>query len=182
MIKNDQEYKNTQYLASEFEKTIAAMELDEERKKHNFQKWEMGRGAAQCHLDKLKAEIAEYEMLIAHDSQAPIMLKLDDIDYLPDILIKARIAAKLSEKELGALCGLTEEQIKLYEKNDYQGASYLDVRFVMSALDIKMQPCEFLVPLDTLRRTPITREELRSSKSRAKSQEAVNENKQFQPS
>ncbi|GJD17420.1 hypothetical protein RIVM261_023760 [Rivularia sp. IAM M-261] len=79
-----------------------------------------------------------------------------DIGYLPHILIKARIAAKLSEKELGALCGLSEEQIKLYEQNDYQGASYLDVRFVMNALDIKMQPTEFLVPLGTLRRTPIT--------------------------
>ncbi|OKH55460.1 hypothetical protein NIES2101_03470 [Calothrix sp. HK-06] len=45
----------------EFEKTIAAMEQDEERKRHNYQKWEMGRGAAQCHLDKLRAEIAEYE-------------------------------------------------------------------------------------------------------------------------
>lgn len=75
MIKNDQEYKNTQYLAGEFEKTIAAMERDEERKKHNYQKWEMGLGAAQCHLDKFKAEIAEYEMLISHDSQVPIRVK-----------------------------------------------------------------------------------------------------------
>ncbi|RUT08232.1 hypothetical protein DSM106972_014000 [Dulcicalothrix desertica PCC 7102] len=141
----------------------------------------MRRGVAQCHLDKLKAEKAEYEMLTSHDSQTPIVLKIDDIGYLPDILIKARIAAKLSEKELAALCGLTEEQIKVYEKNDYQGASYLDVRFVMNALDIKMQGGEFLVPLDTLRRTPITKEELKSSKKRAKSQEVVNEKKNFQP-
>jgi hypothetical protein len=33
------------------------------------------------------------------------------------------------------------------------------------ALDIKIQKGEFLVPLDTLRRTPVTKEELRSSKS-----------------
>ncbi len=156
----------------EFEKTIAAMEQDEERKRHNYQKWEMGRGAAQCHLDKLRAEIAEYEMLIAHDSQAPIILELDDIDYLPDILIKACIAAKLSEKELGALCGLTEEQIKRYEKDDYQSASYLNVRGVIFALNIKIQSGKFLVALDTLEKTPITIDDLRSSKSRATRQKA----------
>ena len=181
MIKNDWQYQVTQECIENFEKSIAAMERDEERKKNDPEKWAMGRGAAQCHLDKLRAEKAEYEMLISHDSQTPIVLKLDDIGYLPHILIKARIAAKLSEKELGALCGLTEEQVKLYEKNDYQGASYLDVRFVMNALDIKMQPTEFVVPLDTLRRTPITKEELLSPKTRAKRQENINENKQFQP-
>jgi transcriptional regulator with XRE-family HTH domain len=141
----------------------------------------MGRDAAQCHLDKFKAEIAEYEMLTSHDSQAPIVLELDDIDYLPDILIKARIAAKLSEKELGALCGCTEEQIKRYEKDDYQSASFLDFRRVIFALNIKIQSGKFLVELDTLERTPITIEDLRSSKSRAKSQAVVNESKTFQP-
>ena len=104
------------------------MERDEERKKNDHERWATGRGVAQCHLDKLKAEKAEYEKLISHDSQTPIVLELDDIDYLPDILIKARIAAKLSEKELGALCGCTEEQIKRYEKDDYQSASYLDFK------------------------------------------------------
>lgn len=111
-------------------------------------------------------------MLIAHDSQAPIILELDHIDYLPDILIKARIAAKLSEKELGALCGLTEEQIKRYEKDDYQSASYLNVRGVIFALNIKIQSGKFLVALDTLEKTPITIDDLRSSKSRANRQKA----------
>ncbi len=180
MIKDDWEYQVTSEWIEKFEKTIAAMERDEERKKNDPEWWAMGRGAAQCHLDKLRAEKAEYEMLVSHNSQTPIILELDDIAYLPDILIKARIAAKLSEKELGALCGLTEEQIKRYEKDDYQSASYLDVRFVTYALNIKIQSGKFLVALDTLERTPINIDDLRSSKSRKKSQESVNENKQIQ--
>jgi transcriptional regulator with XRE-family HTH domain len=104
--------------------------------------------------------VAEYERLKSHALYTPIILKLDDIDYLPQILIKARMAAKLSQEELAKLAGLTEEQIKHYEDNDYENASFLDVKFVINALDIKIQKGEFLIPLDTLRRTPITKDEL----------------------
>jgi transcriptional regulator with XRE-family HTH domain len=99
------------------------------------------------------------------------VLILDDIDYLPQILIKARMAAKLSQKELADLAGLTEEKIKRYEDNDYEDASFLDVRFVIDALEIQVQKGEFLVPLDTLRRMPVTKEELLFSSHRTMSQQ-----------
>ena len=82
------------------------------------------------------------------------------------------MAAKLSQKELADLSGLTEEQIGRLEDNDYQDASFLDVLSVISALDIRVQQAEFLVPLDTLRRTPVTKEELLGSRQRTQSQEA----------
>ncbi len=125
----------------------------------------MNRGTLQHHLDTLKAEIVEYETLTAHDYGSPIVLKLDDIDYLPQILIKARIAASLSQKELGDLAGLTEEKVKEYEENDYQTASFLDFLAVLNVLELKIKNCEFLAPLHTIRRTPITFEELGSRKS-----------------
>jgi hypothetical protein len=50
--------------------------------------------------------------------------------------------------------------------NDYEDASFIDVKFVIDALDIKIQKGEFLIPLDTLRRTPITKEELLVSQTR----------------
>jgi hypothetical protein len=40
------------------------------------------------------------------------------------------------------------------------------VKFVIDALDIKIQKGEFLIPLDTLRRTPITKEALLVSQTR----------------
>ncbi len=162
MIKNEKEYEYSQDCVLKFEYSISLMEQDEETKKNDHERWELSRGALRCHLDKLQAEIAEYETLISHDSYTPIVLRLDDIDYLPQILIKARMAAKLSQKELADLAGLTEEKIKQYEVSDYANASFLDVRFVIDALDIQIQSGEFFVPLDTLRRTPITKEELLS--------------------
>jgi len=160
MIKNEKEYKFTQELIEKFATSLAAMERDEIRQIKDPEGWELIRGSLQCRLDQLKAEVAEYQSLTSHDLYTPIVLKLDDLDDLPQILIKARMAAKLSQQELANLAGLSKEQIEVYEDNDYQNASFLDVKFVIDALDIKIQKGEFLVPLDTLRRTPITKEEL----------------------
>ncbi|MCL1472031.1 helix-turn-helix domain-containing protein [Argonema antarcticum] len=172
MIKNELEYQVSQEWLEKFEKSIAAIEKDEDSKKNDHERWKMNRETLQCHLEKLQAEIAEYDRLTSHDSHTPIVLTLDDIDDLPQLLIRARMAAKLSQKELADLAGLTEEQIKRYEDNDYEDASFLDVRFVIDALDIQIQKGEFLVPLDTLRRTPVTKEELLSSNQRSHSQQS----------
>ncbi|MEC4892915.1 MAG: hypothetical protein SAL07_13045 [Oscillatoria sp. PMC 1051.18] len=88
-----------------------------------------------------------------------------DIDYLAEICIKVRIAAKLSCEELGELSGISAEKIREYEEKDYENASFLDVKAVIDALNIKVKTGEFLVALDTLRRTPITKEELLQTKS-----------------
>jgi transcriptional regulator with XRE-family HTH domain len=173
MIKNQKEYEYSQQCARKFEYSIRALEQDEELKKKDPEGWQLSRDVKQSHLMALQAEIAEYDSLTSHDSHAPIVLTLDDIDDLPQILIKARMAAKLSQKELADLAGLTEEQIQRYEENDYEDASFLDVRFVIDALDIQIQKGEFRVPLDTLRRTPVTKEELLSSNYRPHSQQMI---------
>ena len=164
MIKNNEQYEYSQYWVKRFEESIAACERDEVRKKNDPKGWELSHGTLQHHLDTLKQEIVEYETLTVHDYGSPIVLKLDNIDYLPQILIKARIAANLSQKELGDLAGLTEQQVKEYEENDYQTASFLDFLAVLNVLELKVKNCEFLAPLDTIRRTPITLDKWGKSK------------------
>ncbi|WP_413167724.1 DNA-binding protein [Capilliphycus salinus ALCB114379] len=163
MIKTQQEYQFTRQLVKEFEQSIAALEQDETRRSHDPNGWELMKVSLLSQLEKLKSEVAEYYSLISYDSFTPIVLTLSEIENLPQILVKARMAAKLSPKELADLAGLTEEKIKHYEDNDYEDASFLEVKFVMNALDIQVQKGEFLVPLDTLRRTPVTQNELLSS-------------------
>ena len=166
MIRNEQEYRNTIYWLENFERSIAELDRNESLKA-DFKRWKLQRDSYQSQVDDLKEQIKEYETLTNHDSQTPIVLKLDDINNLPQLLIKARMTAKLSQKELADLAGLTEEEIQKYEDKDYENASFIDVMAVVDALDIKIQSGEFLIPLDTLRRTPITKEEL-LSKSRQK--------------
>ncbi len=174
MIKDDFEYQVSQEWVKKFKHSIDLIDKDEERKKNDFQRWELGRSALQCHIEKLQAEIAEYESLVAHDSHTPIVLTLEDIYYFPQLLIKARIASKLSHKELAALSSLTEEKLKHYEDKDYDGATFSEMMGVFFALDMKVKAGEFLVPLDTLRRTPMNKKDfLSKSKNKAESDKQV---------
>lgn len=169
IIKNEQQYRHTQYWLQRFEQSLAELDSNDSLKADPV-RWKLHRDSYQSQVDELKEQISEYETLTNHNCYTPLVLKLDSINHLPQLLIKVRIAVKLSQKELAALAGLTEEQIHLYEDKDYQDASFLDVMAVFDALDIKIQKSEFLVSLDTLRRTVITKEELLSLSRRKKTE------------
>lgn len=74
MIKDDFEYQVSQEWVTKFQHSIDLMDKDEERKNKDFLGWESNRSALLCHIEKLQAEIAEYESLVAHDSHTPIVL------------------------------------------------------------------------------------------------------------
>jgi DNA-binding XRE family transcriptional regulator len=139
MIKNEVEYQVSQEWVLKFQKSIAAMEQDEERKKNDWEQWELNRSALQSHLEKLHQEITEYEQLINCDKKQPIKIQVKNLNKLPDVLIKARIAAKMSQKELANILGIEEERIKECEKKDYQCASFLEILDVSEALGVEFK-------------------------------------------
>lgn len=139
MIKNELEYQVTQEWVEKFKQSIAAMERDEESKKNALEQWELNRGALQFHLDKLKAEIAEYERLISCDTSQPIKIQVDSLNKLPDALIKARIAAKISLDELADRLGINEQRVKQYEQTDYQCASFVEILEVSTVLGVEFE-------------------------------------------
>ncbi|MBZ8180809.1 DNA-binding protein [Oscillatoria salina IIICB1] len=165
MIKNEQQYKNTLDWIDKFQQSLAGLDRDEDKRKNDPEGWELLYNSFQSQLLRLKQEINEYEFLRSHSQSQPIVLKISDIDCLAEICIKARLAAKLSCEELGELSGISAEKIREYEETDYENASFLAVKSVIDALNIKLKTGEFVVSLDTLRRTPITKEELLQTKS-----------------
>ncbi|NER34525.1 MAG: helix-turn-helix transcriptional regulator [Oscillatoria sp. SIO1A7] len=160
MIKNDRQYEISKEWVKKFSEAIARVDEDKATKRSDPVGWQLNRDSLQVHLDGLLEEIAEYEMLVNRDERTPIELSCDRLVNFPRLLIKARLAANLSQKELAELAGLTEEQIRAFEENDYQNASFAEAIETGSALELKLKSCEVLFPLDTLRRTPITLEEL----------------------
>ena len=68
----------------------------------------------------LEAEISHYDLLKAGDIT---FAKSHSLDALPSILIQARIAAGMSQTELGQELGRKPQQIQRYEATDYMGAS-----------------------------------------------------------
>jgi transcriptional regulator with XRE-family HTH domain len=51
---------------------------------------------------------------------------------LPGALIRSRIAAGLSQKDLGERLGMKEQQIQRYEATDYSGASFSTLSAVVN--------------------------------------------------
>ena len=156
MIKNEHQYRVTQYWVERFSQAITSLRQNEEKREKDPDGWQLLQDSHQSQLNALREEITEYETLTAHDPNQPVRLTITEINKLSDVLIKARIALKLSQKELGYLCDAcgsdyvlrTEEEIKQYEAADYQNASFVDVLAVSYALGIKIQEGVFIAELD----------------------------------
>ena len=64
------------------------------------------------------------------------MIEIDSFDDLPEGLIKARIAAGLSQKDLGERLNLKEQQIQRYEADRYASASFQRMQEVAKAIGV----------------------------------------------
>ena len=151
MIKNELEYQITQEWVEKFTQSIIAMEQDENSQKNDFQRWELNRGSLQCHLEKLQAEIDEYERLINCDHFQPIYIKVESLNKLPDALIKARIAAKITQKELADLLGIEEQRVNQYEKTNYQCASFVEILEVSTVLGVEFDTAIIKVDFEEIK-------------------------------
>jgi len=150
MIKDELEYEVSKEWVEKFNKTLAAMERDEEAKRKDFLKWDAGRGSIQCHLDQFHEEIAEYERLMAWDKSEPIEIVVENFNKLSEALIKARIAAKMSEEELAEILDIDPERIKEYEKKKYQNASLTEILDISLALGLEFKTAVMQVDFEEI--------------------------------
>ncbi len=152
MIKNERQYRVTQAQAKKFEEALAQFEgnLDKREEVHPLL-WTAQQDALQSQLSELREEIEEYEAL---KSGQHTVLELESLEELPLALIKARIAAGLSQKDLAVRLGIKEQQIQRYEDTEYGSASFTRLIEVSQALGIKVREDVFLpnaqVSLNTL--------------------------------
>lgn len=138
MIRNEQQYHITKEWLQKFEQSVAGIENDESLKADPL-RWKLYKDAYQSQVSEFLEEIAEYERLINCDQTQPIKIKVENFNKLPDVLIKARIAAKMSQKELADILGVEEQRIKECEDKDYQCASFIEVLNVTEALGVEFR-------------------------------------------
>jgi HTH-type transcriptional regulator/antitoxin HigA len=142
MIQNEHQYKITQTKLRELERSLA--DLDVSRGNLTERLLQAEKKGIQVLIDRLRSEIAEYDNL----KQQKTPIKIGSIDELAIGLIKARIAAGMTQKELAAKIGLQEQQIQRYEDNQYASASLARLIEIASALGIIFaHPVEFQMGL-----------------------------------
>lgn len=102
--------------------------------------------AIESQLLDLSFQVEEYSALIAGDFSIPEKF---DLDELPDILIKARIACGMTQLDLAQTAGLTFNQIQQYEDSSYSGAPSSLVRILSNVLSVDVSSATANNEIDT---------------------------------
>jgi ribosome-binding protein aMBF1 (putative translation factor) len=139
MIKNERQYRITKAQAQKFEQALAELEnCTEDKKQENPILFETQMSALESQLEDLREELQEYESLTTHVNNEPLVFELNSLEALPLALIKARIATKLSQKDLAERLGLKEQQIQRYEATEYASANLARVIEISQVLGLKL--------------------------------------------
>lgn len=150
MIKNDHQYQVTKSWINKFQQAIINLGQSEEKKSKDPDGWQLQIDSYFAHIKHLLDELVEYESLVGHNPDTQLVVSTNNvrIDQIGEILIKVRIAKKITHKELAALVKLTESDIIEYEKKDYYNASFSTILEVADALRIKLQQCVIVSEID----------------------------------
>ncbi len=136
MIKNERQYRITRAQVERFERTIKELRSRSQTESNVHPLIARAQeDAVSSQLEDLKREMREYESL--KTSEFPID-ELEVVSGLPLMLIKARIARGMSQRDLAERIGLKEQQIQRYEATDYASASLSRIREIVSGLSGKV--------------------------------------------
>ncbi len=93
-------------------------------------------GATATRLQELQERIASYELLRRSGGAA---IELDTLNHLPELLIHARVAANMTQRELASRLGVSEQQVQKDEKTRYAGASFQRLVGICGALSLDIR-------------------------------------------
>ncbi len=141
MILDDLEYQVTKERIEGFERALVLLNApDNVLKKTNPIMWQINIDGVQSLLDDFTSQMQEYEALINRDESEPIVFEIDSLSQLPRVLIQARIAAKITQKQLGERLGIEESLLQRYEDREYESATLMQLLSISEVLGISIQP------------------------------------------
>lgn len=139
MIKNERQYRITRAQAEKFERAVRQLNSVESSAQGAgihpaLQKAQ--REAMESQLEDLRRQIHDYEALRSGRRQ---IVASGSFEELPRMLIQARIASGLTQKDLAERLGLKEQQIQRYEATDYASANLGRVQSVIRELGVTVR-------------------------------------------
>ncbi|WP_230772044.1 helix-turn-helix domain-containing protein [Sphingomonas sp. Leaf4] len=146
MITNDKQYKSARLQIVRFEEALTA--LDSAPATLPQALVQAQRDALVSQIEELREDADLYDRLRAGQVTE---FAAENLAELPDILIQARIARGLSQRELADYLGLKEQQVQRYEAERYRSASLDRLIEVSDALGVQVAKRAELVGDATLR-------------------------------
>lgn len=136
MIKNERQYRITRVQAEKFLLALRNLRADtDDRYALHPRLRQLQEEALKSQLSDLEEDLREYEDL---KEGRFAFEKLEGISELPKLLICARIASGLTQRDLAGRLELKEQQIQRYEASEYASASFTRIKEVVSALGIEV--------------------------------------------
>ena len=133
MITNDVQYRTAKGQADRLERLAGELALRPIPSDDGELRRKLEVAAVEGQANELRAQLGEYDAL--RDGHVAVG-ELSSLDDLPRLLVRARIAAGLSQRLLAERLGLKEQQIQRYESSDYASASFSRLRQVADAVGL----------------------------------------------
>ncbi len=134
MITNDVQYRTARAQVDRLERLLQAVQKRQLADNEAQLRQRLEMDAVEGQVTELRGQLEEYDDLRA--GRVPVGT-LSAVDDLPRLLVRARIAAGLSQRELAERLGLKEQQIQRYEATAYASASLSRLREVADALGLE---------------------------------------------
>jgi len=133
MITNEKQYRSTKALIEKLTGSLAVLDAPAGDFPEVFVRAQ--RSALRSQIDELEENVRFYEDLRAGKISE---FSAESLHDLPDILIQARIARGMSQKDLGDFLGVAEQQIQRYEADRYRAASLDRLTEVADGLGVRI--------------------------------------------
>ncbi|MBW3663380.1 MAG: helix-turn-helix domain-containing protein [Actinobacteria bacterium] len=135
MIKNDRQFGIVRSRSERLERLQDDLLERLGRSPADASKLELELRATRAEIRRMRGELGDYQLL--KEGKAPIgsARTLEDVSRL---LVRARIAAGLTQADLAERLDLKEQQIQRYEATDYESASLSRLIEVGEALDLQL--------------------------------------------
>lgn len=127
------QYRVTRTAARQFAEALTR--LDDAEGHRPLEMRALMREAMESQLEDLRQQLADYDALRSGHIQ---VLELDSLTQLPEALIRARIAAGLTQKALAKRLGMREQQVQRYEATHYAGVGLTRLQMVADALGVRI--------------------------------------------
>lgn len=134
MITNEKQHRSTRLLIDRLKASLSALDSSAAAAADPLFA-EIQRDALTSQIEELAEDVALYDALRSGHVTAFVA---EGLSELPDILIQARIARGMSQKDLAAFLGLKEQQIQRYEAERYRSASLDRLVEVSDALGVQI--------------------------------------------
>jgi HTH-type transcriptional regulator/antitoxin HigA len=133
MITNEKQFRSTRTLVDKLKESRDALAGDNSGLPPEL--LAIQRDALTSQIDELDGELQLYERLRGGQVTS---FQADNLSELPDILIQARIARGMSQKDLADYLGMKEQQVQRYEAERYRSASLDRLVEVSDALGVRI--------------------------------------------